>query len=401
MSGRARRIAAAWAARGHHVRFIVPADAAPRGIDAVDGVALKRVDVPARREAHWSMQARARMRRAQDVATSHFGDKDADVVVTCQPEFAAALRNRRSWQPIVLVACCSQVLYRALHRETQARRNWSSRPFFALNARWLERGEGHGMRAADAVAFDSDMTRRVAGHVHRLDPTRCHVVPPTCDTRRFAPAAESVRAARRSELRIGSREFVVAWSGRMTYEKNVALLLDAAARTPRCVDRLLLIGDGPDCVALKRRAVELGIAERVIFAGLCEEPADWLAAADAFVLPSRVDSFGVAVIEAMACGLPCVVTGCVDGRVYCGAAESVVDGETGFVLPDAVPEVLADMLKRLASDRRLAQRFGMAGRRRVEDRYALGRDGAELERIVQAVLGGEAPVLPVEECAAT
>lgn len=85
--------------------------------------------------------------------------------------------------------------------------------------------------------------------------------------------------------------------------------------------------------------------------------------ADVFVLPSRLETWGDVLLEAMAFGMPCVG---VEGDA---ALEIITPGETGFVVPQAHPEALAAVLARLCADATLAQRMGLAGRRRVEQTF--------------------------------
>ena len=87
----------------------------------------------------------------------------------------------------------------------------------------------------------------------------------------------------------------------------------------------------------------------------------------------------------MACGLPAVVLGRSPGRFYCGAGESVVHGETGFVLTDDSPAAMAECWIELSHDAEMRRRFGDAGRRRVTDRFPLGRDAVQLEQILESV----------------
>ncbi len=89
--------------------------------------------------------------------------------------------------------------------------------------------------------------------------------------------------------------------------------------------RLILVGDGPEIEATERLASELGIAEDVVFLGDQEYVAEILPVGDVFLLPSEHESFGLAALEAMSCGVPVV------GSRVGGLHEVIVDGETGFL----------------------------------------------------------------------
>jgi glycosyltransferase involved in cell wall biosynthesis len=124
---------------------------------------------------------------------------------------------------------------------------------------------------------------------------------------------------------------------------------------------LNLIGTGDAEAANRALANELGVAERVQFSGYVprEQIAQRYAAADVFVLPSFNEGMSVATLEAMAAGLPTVVT-----RTG-GTAELVADGESGLVFGWGDIDTLTKHLARLANDRSLTQRMGAAARARA------------------------------------
>jgi len=91
--------------------------------------------------------------------------------------------------------------------------------------------------------------------------------------------------------------------------------------------KLVLVGDGPDSDAAQREVARLGVKRDVRFFGRVDDVADLLRGADLFLLPSETESFGLAALEAMACGVPVVASNAG------GIPEVVVDGETGFLAP--------------------------------------------------------------------
>lgn len=143
---------------------------------------------------------------------------------------------------------------------------------------------------------------------------RVHVVPNGVDPERFAfrPAA---RAAARARLGIPSGAYVVGCVGRLVRGKNVDGLIRAVAAVPDTY--LLVAGDGPERVPLLRTVHGLGFADRFRLAPPCEEPEsdspavpELLSATDLFVSPSAEESFGLAVVEALAAGLPALYVAC-------------------------------------------------------------------------------------------
>jgi glycosyltransferase involved in cell wall biosynthesis len=127
---------------------------------------------------------------------------------------------------------------------------------------------------------------------------------------------------------------------RLTLRKNVGGLLEAFARARLPAGTTLrIVGDGPQRSRLAARATRLGIRDRVQFLGVLDRPdvrrALWNA--HAFVLPSRHETFGVVLLEAMATGLPVVATAC-------GGPEALVTDRTGRLVPPDDPAALADAL---------------------------------------------------------
>jgi glycosyltransferase involved in cell wall biosynthesis len=138
--------------------------------------------------------------------------------------------------------------------------------------------------------------------------------------------------------------FVFVCVARLSPEKGHAQLIEAfaAAFAGEPTVRLRLIGDGPMRSELQRLCAAQGVAGQVEFLGVLasEQVRDELAAANAFVLASDVETFGVAVIEALACGCPVLVTAS-------GGPEHLVDGGNGVVIPPRDPTVLRNALIRM------------------------------------------------------
>ena len=127
--------------------------------------------------------------------------------------------------------------------------------------------------------------------------------------------------------------------------------------------RLLMIGDGPDRAAAESLAKELGVWDRVHWLGIIDDTAPLLASSDLFLLPSENESFGLAALEAMACGLPVIAT------ASGGMPEVIVDGETGFLAPVGDIEALSRGARTLLEDAERRSLFASTGRQRVEDQF--------------------------------
>ena len=126
---------------------------------------------------------------------------------------------------------------------------------------------------------------------------------------------------------------------------------------------LELVGDGPDREALQSLARELEVADRVIFSGQRLDVPQRLKDSDVFVLATRWEGFPRSILEAMRAGLPVVATD------VGGCRESVVDGETGFLVPREDPVQLRDRLRLLIDSPELRVQMGQKGRKRFEENF--------------------------------
>jgi L-malate glycosyltransferase len=193
------------------------------------------------------------------------------------------------------------------------------------------------------------------------------------DTRHFVPASARERQERSGPLVIGTVKTLAPKYGIDTLLRAFARLLEligsnaGTSREPPRALRLRILGEGPQRAELQALAVSLGIAPQVEFVGYIrhEEVVRWLQGFDVFVAASRLDSesFGVAVVEASACGLPVIVT-----RVG-GLPEVVSHGHSGLVVEKDDPQALAQAMARLVADRGLRELLGEQGRRWVQQRY--------------------------------
>lgn len=156
------------------------------------------------------------------------------------------------------------------------------------------------------------------------------------------------------------REPMVLAVARLVPQKGLDLLLQAFAALPEACRSgwcVVLVGDGPERQALTEQARQLGIAEAVTFAGFRPDPVSFMQRAAIFALPSRFEGMPNALLEAMAAGLPSVVSDASPGPL-----EMVSDGVHGCVVPTEDWRAFADALERLMSDAALRDRLGAAAR---------------------------------------
>lgn len=146
--------------------------------------------------------------------------------------------------------------------------------------------------------------------------------------------------------------------------KRVTAIVEIFARVRRVQPaRLVLVGDGPDAGAAQRVARQLGVADDVLFLGEQDALVPLLSAADVFLLASSQESFGLAALEAMACGVPVVAT------AVGGVPEVVEHGVSGFLHPQDDLDGMAGSVLALLGDTGLLRRIGDGARQAAHERY--------------------------------
>ena len=239
-----------------------------------------------------------------------------------------------------------------------------------LISSWIEKT---AVESADRViAVSRGMREDILRHF-AVDPARVLVIHNGIDPARFRPTE------RRDALeRWGVRSPYVLFVGRVTDQKGIFHLLDAATRLPAGV-RVVLCAAAPDTPEIAER-LRRAVAVRPNVVWIDEmAPVDAVVQlyshAAVFACPSVYEPFGLINLEAMACETP-VVASAVGGIV-----EVVEDGVTGLLVPPAEPEALAAALQRVLDNPELGRRMGRAGRRRVEERFAWASVAERTEQV--------------------
>ena len=152
--------------------------------------------------------------------------------------------------------------------------------------------------------------------------------------------------------------------GRLVEQKGIDVLLVAWAKVAASLPawRLALVGDGPLADALKEQASKLGVEDSVDWVGHVSDPFPLLRGAKLFVMTSRFEGTPNALLEAMACGLPAVVSDASPGPCELIGTE---ESRAGLIVPVEDANATADAILRLARDDTLRRRFGLAARERV------------------------------------
>jgi N-acetyl-alpha-D-glucosaminyl L-malate synthase BshA len=163
--------------------------------------------------------------------------------------------------------------------------------------------------------------------------------------------------------------------------KRVLNVVEIFARVSRALPaRLLLIGDGPERSNAEFLAMRLGIADRVDFVGKQENVNELLSLSDLMLMPSELESFGLAALEAMACRVPAIAT-----RVG-GVPELIDDGVNGLLYEVGDVEGMATGAISLLSDPELLETFSVAARRTAQDHFCASRIIPHYERFYEQIV---------------
>ncbi len=239
-------------------------------------------------------------------------------------------------------------------------------------------------RATDAIVAISPAIRLELLNTYRIGrEAQYRVVPLGFDLSPFAAVDDAFRVEARGTLGLPPNAMVITTVGRLTAIKEHRLFLDVIARVvanhPNTV--ALVAGDGEFRPALEAQASSLGIAGHVRFLGWRRDLTTIYGASDVFLLTSRNEGTPVALIEAMATGVPGVSTNV-------GGVKDVINSpDVGVLAPFGNAAALADGVNRLLADRALRTRMGALARQRVVDRFGIERLVAEVAALYRELLG--------------
>lgn len=219
-----------------------------------------------------------------------------------------------------------------------------------------------------------------------FDLKRIARIPMGVDMERFRPPSDDgARKRLRSQLNWPEAPTLL-FLGSVIERKQPHLLIEAVGLLQNKGIECQLVIAGPlqqpeYAERMKQRAADLGIDDRVIWAGFVEDPVPLLQAADIYSLPSQTEGMPAAVVEAMACGLPALAT-----RIS-GITDLIDDGINGRIIkPDA--RDIADALANYVRDESLRREHGNRARQRVETRYSTGFVLQGYEKLFRTILAG-------------
>jgi len=276
--------------------------------------------------------------------------------------------------PLSLLSRCPVRIMSRRHQN----RHLSGRPVVGWLERWLHKRMtvvlGNSRRVVDELVREED-----------CEPARVGLIYNGVDLKRFSAPPD--RAAVRKSLGIDDARLVLIMVANLIPYKGHRDLMRALGRVNNSLPQpwvALLAGRDDGCGReIEREARRQGIAGRVRLLGSRTDVPALLGAADIGLLTSHQEGFSNAIIEAMAAGLPMVVTD------VGGNAEAVLDGVTGHVVAARHAAALGEAILSLANDPECAARMGAAARRRASELFSIEACVAAYEEVYTGLLRGE------------
>ena len=217
--------------------------------------------------------------------------------------------------------------------------------------------ESRVIRGADAIVVSTNHEREDLSRLYQTDPRKVWVVPAGVDLELFRPADKTLA---RQKLGLTEKKIVLS-VGRIEPLKGLDILIGAMAGLADTTDTRLLIVGGQfgrdrELGRLKSLVANMGIQDSVTFAGVVNqaELPTFYSAADVFVMPSYYESFGLAALEAMACGAPVIVSSAGGPNTF------VTNGESGYLIPWHCPEPYVQRLDMLLTNPGLQEKMSRA-----------------------------------------
>jgi N-acetyl-alpha-D-glucosaminyl L-malate synthase BshA len=248
----------------------------------------------------------------------------------------------------------------------------------------------YAIQESDGVTSISDYLKRET--IKHFDVTNpIEVVHNFVNCNVYSPLDEGVREEARTRLACPHEAILMHLSNFRPVKRVVDAVKVFAQVVKQIPARLVLVGDGPDRSTAEWLAHDLGIHERIHFMGKQESVNTLLPLADLMLMPSELESFGLAALEAMACKVPAIAT-----RVG-GVPELIEHGVTGMLYPVGAIEEMAAGAVSLLADRPRLEEMRDDARKTARDRFCSTLVVPHYIRYYESILAGRAQPLAVQE----
>jgi len=364
-------------ASGHRVTLVIPAREHVLGKEIAENIfQIKHTEIPGFRLVSFAMGATRVLK-----GLSRKGEID---LVHYTNDYGFVSSSRQIGVPVL------STIHHPHWVEAQAvSRDLDAGPLrllrYKLTQYFLDKLEHRTLVKADRIIAVSNFSAKTASARHRIPFQKFRVVPNSVDINRFNPHVNGSNL--RKVLGIGDSRMIL-YVGSTRIHKGLPFLMEAFGSVASIIPDVRMIVVGKVSEAEKQRLL-LGLsghaAGRVIFPGWLNDAMmpEAYAAADIVVLPSLMEGFGRALIEAMATGKACVAS-----KVG-PLPEVVMDGVTGSLVPPADSVALSSALTKLLLDGRQLMKFGMAGRERAERDFATDMISGRLTAAYQELLDAQ------------
>jgi glycosyltransferase involved in cell wall biosynthesis len=233
-------------------------------------------------------------------------------------------------------------------------------------------------RSARFIALSSEVAAELLAS--GVPATNVTVIANGVDLCTYAPIGADERAALRAQLGLEVNRCYGVFVGRLHPVKSVDTLIRALVHTTG-ID-LLIVGDGNERNPLEALARDLGVSERVRFVGSTKDVAQYLQVADAFFLPSLGEGMPNALLEAMACGLPCAASSTV------GGVDELLGHTRGVTVDVGDVGAWSAAMQRFASDGRLRRTLGEAAAQHARTLYSIDSTADRLVALYREMAAG-------------
>lgn len=237
-------------------------------------------------------------------------------------------------------------------------------------------------KITDIIISDSEKVTQHLIDKQRISPQKIRTILNGIDIEKFQKEINIKNKKR--ELGIKEGGLVIGIVARLEPIKDHLTLLDAFNRISKKIPEVVLVvvGDGSLRESLKNRIEKLKIGDKVYFLGVRNDISEIIRIFDIFVLSSLSEGLSLSLLEAMAVGLPVVATD------VGGNPEVIVDGITGLLVPPNDPESMAKAIIEILSNEKLSREMGLAGRKKIEEKFSLERMTLEYIDIYKSLYDG-------------
>ena len=229
----------------------------------------------------------------------------------------------------------------------------------------------------------SEAVKKSVVRYDRIRPEKIRVIYNGIDPAKFQGIFD--RDGVRQSFAVDEGDFLIGVIARLEEQKGHIFLLEALRRIrQQCPQiKILIVGDGKLRGFLEGKAHEMGLSGRVTFTGTRDPIAPVLSALDVFLLPSLWEGFSIAILEAMAMGLPVIATS------VGGAAEVITPNQEGVLIPPGDIDSLETAMTDAALHREKYQAMGLAGRKKVYENFTRATHLSNLQSLYREVLAGK------------